>query len=184
MSEDPSRETQEAPATTTHRSREPVSLDPTGVARWLPPIALVLSVIAVGLAIWVLIEGPLSKSNSAPSPSAQQTADAKTKACKAYGVVRQAVHLQTNGNLGPDPVAQSAVAANARLSMSEGATYLLANLDPATPGDVAAAIRSFAGYLQDISMYAQANVSNSDPSQADRLKDGSAASDKVAALCK
>lgn len=174
-----------AEAPTSHRSsRQPVSLDPTGLARWLPPIALALSVIAVGLAIWVLIEGPLSTANSTSSPSAQQSADAKTKACSAAKVVTKAVYLQTHANLGPDPVASAAVAANARLAMSDGSAYLLANLDPATPSDLATAIRSFATNLRDISINAQADVTNNDPTQAARLRDGSASSEKIASLCK
>jgi hypothetical protein len=76
------------------------------------------------------------------------------------------------------------VAANARLAMSGGATYLLAHLSPGTPADLADAIRTFATGLQDISMNALAGVANSDPTQADRLRNAEAANNRIAELCK
>ena len=83
-----------------------------------------------------------------------------------------------------EPVAVEAVAANARLSMAAGGSYLLARLDPATPPPVAGAIRSFADNLQDITMNAAAGVPNVDPAQAARMRDGDAASARIADLCK
>jgi hypothetical protein len=160
-------------------SRQPITLQVQ--PRWIAPIAFALALIAVGVAVWALVAPP--KSGGA-KPTGQQTADAKNRACIAYGTVRKAVALQTHTDLGTDPVAVAVVAANARLAMSTGASYLLARLDPATPDDVAAAIRSFANDLQDISMSAQAGVGGNDPAQAGRLRDGETDSGRVAGLCK
>jgi hypothetical protein len=145
-------------------------------------LALGLAVIAAAIAIWALVRAP--QSNTAPAATSQQTADAKGRACTAFNTVRQAVSLETHADLGTDPVAVQAVAANARLAMTAGASYLRDRLDPATPADVAAALRSFARGLEDISMYAQAGVANTDPAQAARLHDAEAADARIAELCR
>ncbi len=103
---------------------------------------------------------------------AQQIAAAKARACAAFTTVRAAVSLQNHANLGPDPAAVQAVAANARLAMYGGGSYLLARLDAATSADLAGAMRSFAADLQDIAINALAGVGNDDPAQAARLRDG------------
>ena len=90
---------------------------------------LAIALIAVVLAAWSLLR-PLNPS-TAPVTD-QQVADAKARACTAYTTVRSAVSLQTHADLGSEPVAVEAVAANARLSMAAGGSYLLARLDPAT----------------------------------------------------
>jgi hypothetical protein len=168
--------TQEASPVSHGSASEPL------LSRWIAPLALLIAVIAVALAVWALLRPP-SVSN-APTPTAAQSADAKGRACAAYTTVRTAVSLQTHGDLGPEPVAQAAIAANARLAMSAGSSYLVANTDAGTPADLAAAMRSFAANLADISMNAQAGVRNDDPAQAARLHDGEAINAKIAGLCK
>ena len=131
---------------------------------------------------WALLR-PAPAPSTAPA-SAEQTAQAKARACSAYTTVSTAVSLQAHANLGIELVAVQAVAANARLAMGDGGSYLLAHLDPATPPDLAAAMRSFADGLQDITMNALAGVTNDDPAQAARLRDAETASARVADLCK
>jgi hypothetical protein len=155
---------------------------PPALPRWIAPAALVIALIAVAIAVWALLR-PASASTT-PAATSQQTADAKGRACSAYTTVSTAVSLQTHADLGSDPVAVQAVAANSRLAMTAGGSYLLAHLDPATPADLAAAIRSFANNLQDISMNAAAGVPNVDPAQAARMRDGEAAAAEVRNLCK
>lgn len=149
---------------------------------WIAPAALGLAVIAAGIAVWAVVSRPTGSEHAAPS--AQQTADAKTRACTAFTTVHAAVALQTHTDLGPDPVAVQTVAGVSRLAMSSGATYLLANLDPAAPADLAAAVRTFADDLSAISMYGQAGIGAGEPAQAARLRDGEAVSTKIADLCK
>ena len=127
------------------------------LSRWLAPAALLVAVVAVALAIWALA----SASSGAPAPS--------WRATPKFGFVlpstrsAKAVTGQTHNDLGPDPVAQAAVAGNARLALLGGGQYLLSRLDSATPTELADAVRSFANDLQDIGMYALAGVPNSDP---------------------
>jgi hypothetical protein len=146
--------------------------------RWIAVAALVIAVIAAGAAGWAL----LRPAPSSPAPAAaSQSGDPKANACAAYKTVSSAVSLQSHADPGTE---LQGVAANARLAMSGGATYLLAHLNPGTPADLADAIRSFATGLQDISMNALAGVANTDPAQADRLHNAETVNTRIADICK
>ena len=84
----------------------------------------------------------------------QPSAESKQKVCAAFDTVSKAVQLQTHANLGPDPIAQTAVASNARLALIGGGEYLVSRLDDQTPPDLADAVRSFANNLEDIGINA------------------------------
>jgi hypothetical protein len=143
---------------------------------WAGPVALLIALIAVGLAGWALLSAP---------PGAPASADgSKTSVCNAVETVGKAVQIQTNADLGPDPVAQRAVAGNARLAIFGGGDYLLRRLGPNTPKELGDAVRAFADNLQDIGMNALADVPNTDPAQAARLRDGEAGRIRIAQLCK
>ncbi len=148
----------------------------------LAVIAVAVAVVSLAAALWALLDKP-----AAPAPAAatsQQIADAKARVCGAFTEVRAAVALQTHADLGTDPAAVQAVAANARLAMYGGGTYLIGRLDPATAAPLADAVHSFANDLQDISIAALDGVGNDDPAQMARLRDGEAASERIADLCK
>ena len=113
----------------------------------------------------------------------QPTAESKQKVCVAFDTVSRAVQLQTHADLGPDPVAQTAVASNARLSLIGGGEYLLSRLDDQTPPDLADAVRLFANNLEDIGVNALAGATNEDPQQAARLTAGEDGRKKIAGLC-
>lgn len=151
----------------------------------LAVVALILSLVAVGLSAWTAFR---------PAPSAErveftatQQADAKTAICSASDVVRRGVSMNTNlqspGGEG-DVTGSLAVAANARLSLSDGGQYLLARLDPAAPTDLSDAVKKFANTLMDIGAAATAGALNTDPDQAARLRDADTANTRLADLCK
>ena len=146
---------------------------------WTGPLALLLALIAVALAAWALVSAP----SEAPA-AGQQDGDPKARACSAFDTVSNAVQIQTHADLGPDPIAQKAVAGNARLALVGGGEYLLSHLDPKTPPELADGIRSFANNLQDIGMTALAEVPSTDPAQAARLSEGEASRNQIADLCK
>ena len=148
---------------------------------WVAPVALAISLIAAVAAGWALLR-PTAPATAPTTPA--QGGDPKTNACEAYRTVTAAVSLQTHADAGADPAAVQGVAANARLAMSGGATYLLAHLNTGTPAELADAIRSFASELQDISMNALAGQSNSDPGQAARLRDAEPANNRISEICK
>ena len=83
--------------------------------------------------------------------------------CAAFDTVSKAVQLQTHADLGPDPIAQTAVAGNARLSLIGGGEYLLSRLDDQTPPELADAVRLFANNLEDIGINALAGRNQRGP---------------------
>jgi hypothetical protein len=145
--------------------------------------ALILAIVAVILSVWAL----LRTGNREPSYSDQQRADAKQTACDAMDIVRKGVSLNTNlvPAGGPsDVTGAQAVAANARVALYDGGEYLLARLDPATPADLAEAVRSFADTLLDLGANATAGATNDDPAQAARLKNADAINASITEMCK
>jgi len=148
--------------------------------------ALVIALIAIGVATWMLARSPAEPSGTLAEPAvnAQQSDAAKGRVCGAFDIVRKAVSKQTNTDLGRDPAAMEAVAANARLATLGGGDYLLSRLDPATPPELADAIRALANDLQDIGMNQLVGVPNSDPAVAALLGRAQAASDHIALVCR
>ena len=150
-------------------------------------LALVLAVAAVGLSGWTLYRLSQTGSSSAPIYTGAERAAAKQKVCAAADLVRRGVSLNTNLQPagGPDDVTGTlAVAANARISLSEGGQYLLARLDPATPAELGDAVKKFANGLMDIGAAATAGAQNTQPDQAARLRDADAANATIGDLCK
>ena len=154
--------------------------------RAIPIVALVLSVIAVGLATWTALR-PTSGGTAEPTYTTAQQSDAKSAICTATDVVRKGVSLNTNlqgpGGEG-DVVGSLAVAANARLSLSDGGQYLITRLEPATPTELADAVTQFANTLLDIGAAATAGMPNSDPAQAARLRTADTQNNAVIERCK
>lgn len=146
---------------------------------WIAPAALVVALVAVVLAVWGLVRS----ASSADGPRASGD-EAKTKVCEAFDLVRTAVSLQTNANLGPERVAVEAVAANARLATLGGGQFLLARLDETVPSELADEMRSFANELEYIGMGQLAGAAAADPAQANRMENAQAAADRVLELCK
>lgn len=152
----------------------------------LAVIAVVLSVAALGLSAWAAFR-PVNESPAESAFTAGQQNDAKVVVCAAADLVRRGISLNTNlqspGGEG-DVTGSLAVAANARLSLSDGGQYLIARLDSATPTALADAVKKFANTLLDIGAAATAGSQNTDPDQAARLRDADAENAKVAELCK
>jgi hypothetical protein len=148
----------------------------------LTVISLVVAVAALGVAAWSLY-----RSDAGTEYSAEQMANAKTKACTAVDVVRRGVSLNTNlmpAGGAADITGAQAVAANARVSLNDGGQYLIARLDPATPENLSAKVREFADNLMDIGANATAGVTNDDPAQAQRLKTADDVNASLEELCK
>jgi hypothetical protein len=148
---------------------------------------MAIAVVAIGLAAWALVRSPgepQSAVNAQPSDDVTSSDDAKARVCAAFDTVRKAVSMQTNLDLGPDPVARSAVAANARLATLGGGEYLLSRLYPATPTELAKVVRSFANNLQDIGMSQLAEVPNDDPTLAAQLSEAQSVSLQITDMCK
>lgn len=151
-------------------------------SRWVAPVSLIVAVIAVAVAVWALVR-PAPQPPAPAGPTAAEIKTATAKACGAYATVSKAVTIQTHVDLGQDPVALAAVAANARLAMAEGAAYLLSHVDSDTPDELDELIRKFADDLHAISMGALAGQVNTDAGQATRLMDAEKTGNKIEAFC-
>lgn len=169
-------------------SEQPRAHHAVSVPRWVAPVAIaavVLSLIAVGLSAWTALR-PAQGAEKLTYTSAQQN-DAKTAICAAANLVRKGVSLNTNLQIpgGQEDVAGTlAVAANARVALSDGGQYLIARLDPATPTELASAVKEFANTLLDIGAAATAGSPNTDPDQAARLRAADTQNTSVTDLCK
>ena len=155
---------------------------PANRLRWMAPAALLLAVIAVGLAVAALMR-PTTEPPVTAAAGGMSADDAQAQVCAAFDTVRKAVSVQTNTDLGPDPVARAAVAGNARLATVGGGSYLLSRLDPATPTELADAVRSFARVLQDVGMSQLVGTPNTDPALTTLMGEAQAASPKIAGIC-
>lgn len=145
--------------------------------------ALVVALVAAGLAVWALMKEPPKGEVFTGTASD----DPKGSICESFNVIRNGVQINTNlaPPGGPEDVTGSmAVAANARLALYDGGQYLLARLQPDTPPELADAVRKFANNLMDIGARSTAGIPNSDPSQAARLKEADEANAKITELCK
>jgi hypothetical protein len=158
------------------------------VVAWLALAALVVALSSLGIALWALLRPPPTPERppAPPGPSAQQVGDAKTKACDAYTTVQTAVNLRSNADPGPDPASAHAevVFTNARQALTVGHSYLLSNLDPATPAPLAAAIRKFADQIEAVAIHALAGAKSDDPAQVSRIRDFVTLDEQITGLCK
>lgn len=152
-----------------------------GAAAWVAPLALLIAVVGIALALWSILS-----SSAASDVSASGTAggDPKARVCSAFDTVSTAVPLQTNNNLGANPVAEAAVSANARLALLGGGTYLENSLGPDAPANLAGPVREFADYLQEIGMNALAGESMKDATQTTLAAQGEQARSQITDLCK
>lgn len=121
-------------------------------------LAIALMGFGAGVAAWFRAaphNGPnVGRPTSAYSE--RQIADAKRNVCDAYALVRAAVSVTTNkqSSGGDAFAAQTAIAANGRLALYGGGGYLLEQLsaEPATPSDLANAVKSLAGTFRKLAM--------------------------------
>lgn len=161
-------------------SRVPVHVAPKSPS-WIAPTALVISLLAAAGAGWALLKP------APPAPGAID--DPKAQVCSTFETVSKAVSIQTKRAPGPElgpatPIAAEAIAANARLAMSGGAGYLLEQLPPNAPSELATEIRSFASNLNGLAINALAGVPNDQEPQAGLLQSAEDTNKKIVELCK
>lgn len=145
-----------------------------------PGLALAVALLSTGLSAAALIR----TLDHDPDYTDAQRSAATARVCTAFDTVRTGVATNTNVTAPGDISGSLAAAANARLALTDGGLYLLARLDPATPADLADAVRTFADTLMDIGAAATAGTSNTDPAQAKRLEAAETASAAVSNRCR
>ena len=173
---------QETRARSTSRAPDPESSrTPIVVAI----VALVAALAAASVAIWALLDKPeASNEVAAAPPTSEQVSAARTRTCDNFEKVASGVAIQTHTQPEDNPASGQAVAANARLSMLGGGTYLLDNIDPAAPSDLNDAVKDFAGTLQTVAVNALAGIGNDAPDQSGLLQKAQTETERIEGLCK
>ena len=145
-----------------------------------PSLALAVALLSTGLSAAALVR----TLDRGADYSDEQRSAATARICTAFDTVRAGVATNTNVTAPADISGSLAAAANARLALTDGGLYLMARLDPATPADLADAVRTFADALMDIGAAATAGAPNTDPTQAKRLEAAESASAAVSNRCR
>jgi hypothetical protein len=147
---------------------------------------LVALLVTLGVAIVGWFRPVPAKPQAAPTYSNQQTADSKRAVCSAYEQVRKAGDVAGTRDGGGDPTSTLAVATSTRQVLDAGSRYLITklNLEPATPPDLATAIRKLADVYQEITIDYLDGLSNSDSELGPLLTAGDQAHSTIQDLCK
>jgi hypothetical protein len=154
-------------------------------SRWptFAALAIALIALAVGLAAWFRSTPHNNQPPPKPTYSQQQIADAKAKVCTAFGKLDRAGGVNNALPRGSDPVV---AAVNSRQIFDVFSRYLLATLaeEPATPADLATAVREQAKTLEEVVILDEEGFSNSDPELKPVVDANSASANTIRQLCK
>jgi hypothetical protein len=146
-------------------------------------LALALIALVVGLVGWFRPVPHTNQPPPKPAYTAQQNADAKAKVCAAFGQVDRALTVANALPAGSDALVTSL---NIRQVFDVGSRHLLATLadQPATPDDLATAVRKQASTLEEALIDYQDGFSNSDPEMRPVVDANTAATNTIRQLCK
>jgi hypothetical protein len=154
-------------------------------ARWptFTALAIALIALAVGLAGWFRRMPHDNQPPPKPTYTQQQIADAKVKVCTAFGKLDRAVNVGNALPKGSDPLV---AAINTRQIFDIFSRYLLATLaeEPATPSDLATAVREQASTLEEVVIDYQDGFGTPDPELRPVVGANSASADTIRQLCK
>jgi hypothetical protein len=158
-------------------------------ARWptFTALAIALIALAVGVAAWFRATPHNNQPPPKPTYTEQQIAEAKAAVCTAFGNVEHALNLaDARSNGSTDPTAQLAVETSTRQVLDAGGRYLLAKLaaEPATPPELATAIRTQANAYQDVVIGYLDGLNYSDPVLKSAGGTSNQATDTIHGLCK
>jgi hypothetical protein len=158
--------------------------------RWpaFTALAIALIALAVGLVGWFR-PAPHNYQTSAPPKSTytdKQVANAKANVCAAFDKVEHALHLADARSGNDDPTALLAVAEGAWEAFDAGSRYLLTKLaeEPATPPELATAVRKQANAFQEVLINYLDGLHNSDPDMQPVVSASDEATLAIRRLCK
>jgi ABC-type glycerol-3-phosphate transport system substrate-binding protein len=156
--------------------------------RWptFTALAIALMALAVGLVGWFRPVPPTSQPSSKPAYTDQQVANAKTNICAAFEKVHNAVDLAHTHVGSTDYNTQLTAAALTNLALDAGSRYLLTKLaeEPATPPDLATAVRNEANAEQEALIGYLNGLPASDPQMQPAVSASDDATATVRRLCK
>jgi hypothetical protein len=150
---------------------------------WLLALGLVAIVAIIG---WLRPMQDHKPGAAAPTYSDQQVANAKTNVCAAFEQVDRALGVAQSFSGSSDPTAILAVATSTRQALDFGSRYLLMKLDnePATPSDLATAIRKESDAYQQLTIGYLDGLQYSDPKLQPAIGASGEATDTIRRLCK
>lgn len=158
-------------------------MSPRPPSRWpgLTALAVALAALVVAILAWFRPAPP-------PPPgdvtfTEQQVADAKTRACDAFALVKQGITLQTKGEPGDDIALRKAQSANAQLSLVAGGWYLRDQLDRETPQVLAKAAKELSTDLIELGVEALAGAQSGDPDQIQLSAETDSLAQQIESLC-
>ena len=154
-------------------------------ARWptFAALAIAFIALAVGLVGWFRSTPHNNQPPPKPTYSQQQIADAKAKVCAAFGKLDRAVGVL---NALPNGSDELVAAIDTRQVFDVFSRYLLTTLseEPATPADLATAVREQASSLEEGVIDYQVGLTKSDPEMRSVVDANSATADTIRRLCK
>lgn len=158
-------------------------------ARWpgFSALAIALIALGVGLVGWFRPVPHANQPPPKPTYTAQQIASAKTEICTAFAQVNHGIDLaDTESATSSDRAAKVAAVALTRQALDFGSRYLLAKVteEPATPAELASAVRQQAKALEELLVGYINGASSSDQSLEPAQKASDEAADKIRQLCK
>lgn len=169
----------------------PAALAPPGFgrpARWptFAGLAIALVALTVGAAAWFRAAPHENQPPPKVTYTQQQISDAKGKVCAAFGKFERAVDVAKAAPRGTDDTAQLAESTSIRQVFDVGSRYLFFTLSeqPATPADLAAAVRKEASSLQEGVIGYLDGLPNSDPQMQPLVQANSEAAETIRQLCK
>jgi hypothetical protein len=153
--------------------------------RWpaFTAIATALVALVVGVVGWFRPVPQNNQPAAKPTYTQQQTADAKAKVCAAFGKLDRAVGVLNALPSGSDELV---AAINTRQVFDVFSRYLLATLadEPATPADLATAVRAQASSLEEGVIDYQVGLTKSDPEMQPLVDANNATANTIRQLCK
>lgn len=149
-------------------------------------LAISLIALAVGAVGWFR---PVLHNNQPPPKPAytdQQTAQAKANVCAAFEKLERAVNVVNAVPEGTTPNEQLATATSTRQIFDVFSRYLSAKLaeEPATPPNLATAVRKEASSLQEGVIGYLDGLTNSDPAMRPLVDANTSAAETIRQLCK
>jgi hypothetical protein len=154
-------------------------------ARWpaLTALAIALVALAVGVVGWFRPAPHNNQTSTKPAYTDQQVATAKANVCAAFGKLDRAVGVLKALPSGTDELV---AAIDTRQVFDVFSRYLLATLadEPATPADLATAVRKQASTLEEGVIDYQQGLTKSDPEMQPVLDANNATADTIRQLCK
>jgi hypothetical protein len=185
---DPGQQWGPPPPAASTPSASPLAAEPMTFrrpARWPSFTALAIALIALGVGVVGWFRPAPHNNQPAPKPAytEKQTADSKAKVCAAFGQLDRAVGVANALPHGSDTLV---AAINMRQVFDVGSRHLFATLaeEPATPADLATAVREEASSLAEAVIDYQNGFSNSDPEMRPLVDANTAAANTIRRLCK